>query len=210
MKLKLKRGEKSPFSCTNKQERGSLLIEVLVIMGLLSYMFTLLVSSYGSTTPIRETLELSQDFQIREYTKLYNMIAPQVAQTLNIGDSVVFQIDSPNFLTYDGTKYINLFEDYTITDDEWTREGFVEPLVIYNTLKNKVDFTVTRSGINTYAGLIKFYYQDYKDLRQFKYELNTSRITVPQDLDFAVSSRGIQMEYEVTISGEIVTQKLKN
>lgn len=211
MKLRhIKRGLQSPFVCIKRRERGFLIVEALVTFVMLAIILTMLTISYANTSPVRTILETSQDFQMREYTKLYDIIAPDVAKTLKIGESVVFETDSPNYLTSDGKKFINLFEDYKVTPTDRVRENLTETLVIYNVLHNMSNITVTRSGINTYACKIKFTYYDYKDFKQFRYPLNVNDIENVNGKDYALFARGIPYTYEFSTNGEIVPQSLKN
>lgn len=192
-----------------KGERGYLIVEVLMSLTIFSSILLILLMSYGNTSPSRTILQLSQDFQLREYTKLYRVIAPSVAETLSVGETVIFEVNSPNYLSANGKKYINLFENYQITQEEKQREGLTNPLVIYNTLHNMTNFTVTRSGINTYAGNVKFTYYYYKEIQQFQYALDLNNITMVQKKDFALFSRGIPKEYQFSMTGEIVKQPIK-
>lgn len=204
------RGLTSPFIFTKRNERGFLIIESIVTFVSLAFIITVLVMSYSNVSPAKTTFQLSQNLQIREYTKLYSVIAPDIAKTLDIGESVTFVIDSPNYLVNNGNKYLNLFENYKVTSEEKLREGLTSPLEIYNTLHNMSDVIITRSGINTYSCRVKYYYYDYKDIKQFKYDLDTKTVKNINDRSYAVFTRGIEHEYEFSMNGEIVKQSLKN
>lgn len=190
-------------------DRGFLTLEALVTMAVLIVVLSTLIMSFGNVTTVQHTLEASQNLQTREYTKIYKQIAPSVAETLKIGESVSFQIDSPNYLPVNKNRYVNLFENYEITDKEWTREGFTEPLKIYNTLHHMATLRITRTDINKYSCDVEVRYYDYKNLQQFNYKLVPERILHVSGEAKATFVRGRELNYQFSFTGEIKPQKVK-
>lgn len=190
-------------------ERGFLTLEALVTITLLIFLLGTLIMSFRNVSTVQHTLEASQNLQIREYTKIYKQIAPSVAETLKIGESVSFVIDSPNYLPTNRIRYVNLFEDYNITDQEWTREGFTEPLKVYNTLHHMANLLITRTDINKYSCSVEVRYYDYKNIQQFRYDLIPERILHVSGEDKATFVRGRELNYEFSFTGEIKELKVK-
>lgn len=203
--LKLKGRAISLFS----NEKGFLLLEALAGMFILLLSMGLLAMSFKNVSTVEYTLESSQNLQIKEYVKLYKQVAPSVAQTLPIGGSVQFSIDSPNYLPTNGVKYLNLFQDYTITPEESLREGLTEPLKLYNNLFNTAVISIVRTEINGYSCSVTTRYHNFSTLRQIPTTVDTTRIETPSGTDVAKKTVGREMEYQLSFSGEIIPSEIK-
>jgi hypothetical protein len=219
-KLKTLRRLRTYLSRFILKERGYLLAEVLLTIGVLIALLGTIIMNYNNTNVVQDILETSQSLQIREYTKLYKKIAPQIAETLPIGGTVRFSIDSPNYLPYKGTKFLNLYEDYSVD-----RTQISEPLRVYNSLHNMTHLEITRSDINTYQCVVNMDYYSYKKLQQFRYETGDATkhekehktgksacdceiLNVNGDPEVTFV-RGTSKNYNFTFSGEIIPQKTK-
>lgn len=190
-------------------ERGISLLALLVAFVFIGIIASSIVSKYNNMTIINDRLTVTQNNQMRSNLVTYSTIAREIAKTLDIDQTVTVSVDSPNYFSADGKKYINLFNDFKVDASDLAIEPISHPLYLTNNLKSQANLVISRTDLNLYTCVVEITYYDYSTFSVKQIPINDALVKTLTGDEYINHAVGNQHLYTYTIKDSIVPTTLK-